>query len=178
METIKEIWYNMMTAWYNLKWFFHNIKVFWKILWKYRDWDYAYLIDVNTVCLTQLANRIEKGNEDKWASSKKVAKIRELITLLNRDIEDEYLIKYKEQISKGKTTYRKVFEQAEIEKRKNAKAMFQILLGQDPKKFNEKYKKALEQLKTEHPETDTTKIGNYDVWVQLFDGSGIESWWD
>ena len=178
METIKEILDDMVRAWYNLKWFFHNIKVFWKILWKYRDWDYAYLIDVNTVCLTQLANRIEKGNEDKRASSKKVAKIRELITLLNRNIEDEYLIKYKEQISKGKTTYQKVFEQAEIEKRKNAKAMFQILLGQDPKKFNEKYKKALEQLKTEHPETDTTKIGNYDVWVQLFDGSGIESWWD
>ena len=119
METIKEIWYNMIKAWYNLKWFFHNInlkwffhniKVFWKILWKYRDWDYAYLIDVNTVCLTQLANRIEKGNEDKRVSSKKVAKIRELITLLNRDIVDEYLIKYREQISKGKITYRKVFE--------------------------------------------------------------------
>ena len=36
--------------------------------------------------------------------------------------------------------------------------MLQILLGQDQKKFNEKYKKTLKQLKTEPPETDTTKI--------------------
>lgn len=178
MKKIQEIWANMKTAWYNLKWFFHNIRVFWEILWKYRDWDYAYLIDVNTVCLTQLANRIEKGSEDKRASSKKVAKIRELIDLLNRDVEEEYLAKYEEQIRKGKIPYRKVIEKVEIEKRKNIKAMFQIILGQDPKKFNEKYKKELEQLKTEPPETDTNKINNYDVWVQLFDGSGIESWWD
>lgn len=173
------IWDNLKTAWYNLKWFFHNIKVFWKTLWEYRDWDYAYLIDVNTVCLTQLANRIEKGFEDKRSASKKVAKIRELIALLNRDVEDEYLTKYEEQVAKGEITYKEVFEQAEIEKRKNAKSMFQIILGQDPKKFDEKYRKALENFKTEHPEIDKTKMeDNYDIWVQIFDGSGIESWWE
>lgn len=170
------IWDNLKTTWYNLEWFFHNLKVFWKTLWNYRDWDYEYLIDVNTVCLTQLANRIERGDEDPRSASKKVEKIRELVTLLNRDIEDEFLTKYEKQIEKGEMTYQQVFDEAEIEKRKNAKAMFRIVLGQDPEKFRKKYDEALEKHAKENPEFG--KDNFYEVWSQLFDGTGIESWWE
>lgn len=175
------IWYNLKTGWYNLTWFFHNIKVFWKTLWDYRDWDHQYAIDAYIVCLEQLANRIENGFEEKRSASKKVQKIHELIELLKIDIEDVITETWNSGIDKGED-HEKLYDKCQKIPIEHKKKILRILEGQDPKKFEKKYQEELEKFKKEHPEKDSKfyhGVGdNYDIWVNLFDGSGVESWWE
>lgn len=175
------IWDNLEIGWYNLTWFFHNIKLFWKTLWEYRDWGHQYAVDVYIVCLEQLAKRIENGFEESRSASKKVQKIHELIELLKVDTDDLYTETWNNGIKNGEDP-EKLRDKCQTLTWEHKKKIFRLLSGQDPKKFNKKYKEAVEKFKKENSDKDCKpnlrSDDTYDIWVNLFDGSGAESWWE
>ena len=137
-----DLWVPITDIWYNTCWIFINIRTFWGTLWNYRDWDFAYIRDVNIILLAKLANRIENGIEDERSAKKKVAKIRELIELLKHDIYDETTEDILNGRKKGKPE--EELKIAALEKQWNHKRKIaSIFMGQDPKKFAKKYEKIL-----------------------------------
>ena len=169
------VWTTLKDKYYDTTWFFHNLKTFWKTLCDFRDWDYEYIIDVYVTCLEQLAKSIINGPEEKRSANKKVAMIREVIRLLKADVDEEYLKKYEEQLKNNEITYTQVFNEANTQRRKNLQAAFNIIIGQDPEKFDKKYQNAITKWTKKH---NNQKPDRYEIWLDLYDGSGIENWWE
>lgn len=192
------IWRNVSDWWYNTKWFFHNIIVFRPILKIWRDWDYEYQVKLFKFGLEQLAVAIEHGHEVEESRDKKVKAIRELIAELEYDYEDAMFDKYKrgerynEQIEKitkykdGSVSFKykeskkidqenkRYFKAVEKARKDHYQKIFNLILGQDKdyivKEVNKRYDALTEE---EKKIIDKGKI--YD---ELFDGSGIEGWWE
>lgn len=169
--------YKVSDFFYDLKWFFRNLKNFKKQLWNFRSYDFAFVIDMLICSLKQLADSIENGHEEECSKVKKVAKIRELIDLLQHDIDDDMHDVYK--TMKDKDT-----DSALINKECNkvyhdyCKKIFEIIEGQNTYTLSEKVNKIL---KKKHPDKELKNIPYsewYDEWVNQFDGSGYTGWWD
>jgi len=189
------IWQNVRDWWIDTKWYFSNLKLFQPMIKSWRSWDYQYRVDLFVFGLEQLVNTIEYyGNEENKSRNKKIAAIKELIAEIKRDYEeeiderftrDEYLekiVKY----SDGSVAFKYKNDETIIkakERRVNAlkrahKAhydkIFKLILGQDNDKLNQMVKEKYESLSEE----EKKNFNSYDAYVELFDGSGIEGWWD
>lgn len=168
-----DVWVPVKDVWYDTQWFFMNLKTFWKTLWHYRDWDYEYIVDILIVLFNKLASRIEQGNEEHISASKKVAAIRSLVRELERDVDEETsLLEEKSIITRFEWGI--AYDKIQKERLRN---IFRLIEGQDDDEFREKYLAAQEKWKTEHgKEPNSNEL--YDIWVELFDGSGIGGWWE
>lgn len=169
--------YKIQDFFYNLKWFFRNLKNFRKQLWNFRSWDYSFAIDMFICCLQQLANSIEEGHKDKRSVTKKVEKIRELIDLLQHDIDDDLYNVYRTMKDEG-------FDSSLINKECNkvyhdyCKKIFEIIEGQNTYVLSEKVNKIL---KKKYPDKELKDIPQeewHEEYIKLFDGSGYSGWWD
>lgn len=157
----------------NIWWFLGNIWRFRKELYGHRPWDYMYSLSIFRCSLEQLCDNIEKyGNEIEIARFKKIEKMKRAIEILKWHENDSFLelaekqmdIKYKYGKIIGetnditdderKTNLDLMSLSFEIE-RNSFNELFEILKGQDYKMFNR------------------------DVdFNTLFDGTGINTWWD
>lgn len=157
MEKIKEIYYNFIT-------FFRNLKLFWKVLRTYHWWDYQYVIDANIVMFKDMAEHFEK--EGTHISNKKVAaNIRELVELLEKDIETEAYEKYKSIEDIDKRSFK---ERSMIDNHK--KKIARLLFGPTYKQRcaqQDKVRQAIEQ-----------GMSQEEAILKYIDYSGIENWWD
>ena len=137
---------------YKVKWFFSNLKRFWTTLWEYRTWDYAYSFVLFADSLEWLATQIENGPEDERSVKKKVTAIRELVSLI-RDLvdEDDFGLNYSDfrDVAEFNKEYIRI-------KDEHLNRIYQILRGQN-------YELHFE---------------DYDEWVEKFDGTGYEGWWE
>lgn len=148
----------------NIATFFRNLKLFWKILRTYHWWDYQHVIDANIVMFKDMAEHFEK--EGSHISNKKVAaNIRELVGLLEKDIEIEAYEKFKH--IKDTNEYSKL-ERAMIDNHK--KKIARLLFGPTYKQRcvqQDKVRQAIEQGMTQE-----------EAILKYIDYSGIENWWD
>ena len=192
---VYRIGWNVRDWWIDTKWYFSNLKRFQPMIKSWRSWDYHYQVDLFVFGLEQLANTIEYyGYEEEKSRNKKIAAIKELIDEIKRDYEvevderfprDEYLekiVKY----SDGSVSFNyKDDEAIEKTKKHHANALkkarkahydkiFKLILGQDDDKLNQMVKEKYESLSEE----EKKNFNSYDAHVELFDGSGIEGWWD
>ena len=192
---VYSIGWNVRDWWINTKWYFSNLKCFQPIIKSWRSWDYHYQVDLFVFGLEQLANTMEYyGYEEEKSRNKKIATIKELIDEIKRDYEvevderfprDEYLekiVKY----SDGSVSFKyKDDETVEKDKERHTNALkkarkahynkiFKLILGQDNDKLNQMVKEKYESLS----EDEKKNFDSYDAYVELFDGSGIEEWWD
>lgn len=89
MRLFSEIWFCLdyyliyvPSCWISdIKWFFRNLKRFWKTLWNFRNFDYAYVIDLFIVGLRALKEGLIHEEDNKRKLKQK--KISELIVLLH-----------------------------------------------------------------------------------------------
>ena len=199
-ERVKDFFeYNIGWAisewWNNIKWYFSNLKRFHPIIRTWRSWDYQYQVDLFVFGLEQLANTMEyHGNEEEKSRNKKIAAIKSLIDEIKRDYveetekhfnQDKYLkriVKY----SDGSVLFNYEDTEAKLkdaEKYNNAlkkarkahyNKIFKLILGQDNDKISQMVKEKYESLSEE----EKKNFDSYDAYVELFDGSGIEGWWD
>lgn len=169
--------YKVQDFFYNIKWFFINIMNFRKQLWNFRSYDFSFVIDMLVCCLQQLADSIENGHEEERSASKKVAKIRELIYLLQNDIDDDLYNVYK-------TMKDESIDSSLINKECNkvyhdyCKKIFEIIEGQNTYILSEKVNKIL---KKKYPDKELKDIPQeewHEEYIKLFDGSGYSGWWD
>jgi hypothetical protein len=128
-------------------------------------------------CLEQIANSIENGHEEERSAAKKVVKIRELIDLLrysNDCLDDELYDLYDKLRKEGKTNNEIAAESYKFYHEFYEK-IFTILKGQDHSVICRKCDAILEEKYNgkNYPHDEW-----YDEYVNLFDGSGANEWWD
>lgn len=167
IDTVHEIYdFFVYTVWkngirelyYKLKWYFKNLFLFQKQLWYWRPWDYKYQMELFAFGLDQLANAMENGSEERTSANKKIAACRELSRQLKRDVEDE--IEWSKDIPNSE--YAEKVRKATNERYDE---IHRLMKGQD---IND-YKNNVEH---------QTQDEKYQHYVDWFDGSGIETWWD
>lgn len=188
--------------WRNMKWYLRNIRKFLHLAKEWRPWDYRYQVDLFKFGLTELADYIDKrGNEEDVSRTKKIAAITKLIAELDRDYEHEVYEKYHRHEQFGKDVKKIVeyedgsisfsFNEDEETKKKNEiynkalikarkehyNTIFKLILGQDNEKLWKEVDKKFAEL-PEEEQKDPHQTKHYKIYAQLFDGSGIEGWWD
>lgn len=171
---MKDLWFNIkFYLWekpkdwyYNVKWFFKNLWRFRKQLWNYRTWDYSYCVGLFADSLEWLSEQIKNGHEEERSATKKSFALNELVMLLRKIYDDDDFGCMNdffdgEHITVSGDEYHK-----EYMKRRNKvlNRIQRIIKGQDEKVF--------ESLK------DSDIVDHYDKWVELFDGTGYEGWWE
>ena len=188
------LWGSISDWFYNTKWFFKNLRTFMPILKSWRSFDYHYQVDLFVFGLKQLAQALEYyGNEIEAPRTKRIKAINELVAELEHDYEDDVYNRLKHQTNPIKTITEysdgsvcfEYIDSDEIKKhnkkyidtlRKERKAhfnkIFKIIEGQDNDKLGEETNKIL----AEKPENDPRTFE--DIYNELFDGTGIEGWWD
>lgn len=141
--------------WYfNIKWGIKNYILFSKQIWNWRPWDGRFQEDLFAFGLEQVKKAIENGNEERASANKKIKALEEVIFQIRRDIDDE--IKFDRE-HETLDEYSKRYHTARIER---YDTIAKLIKGQDPFEYkdNDGY--------------------DYDSYVEWFDGSGIEGWWD
>ena len=189
---VYRIGWNVRDWWINTKWYFSNLKRFQPIIKSWRSWDCQYQVNLFVFGLKQLADAMKYyGNEEEKSCNKKITAIKALIDEIERDYEEEVnkcfsldkqlekIIKYSdgsvafnykddETITKRHANALKKARKAHYDK------IFKLILGQDDDKLNQMVKEKYESL----TEEEKKNFNSYDAYVELFDGSGIEGWWD
>ena len=169
--------YRITDFYYDVKWFFRNLKNFRKQLWNFRSWDHDHAVNMYICCLEQIAKSIENGHEEERSATKKVEKIRELIELLEYSkerLEDEMFDLYDKLKKEGKTDNEIASESYKFY-HEFCEKIFTILKGQDPSIL---YRKCDAILEEKYGGKEYPKGSWYDEYVNLFDGSGANVWWD
>ena len=169
-----DVWrFGIKDTYYNIKWFFHNLKVFWKTLWKWRSWDYSYINDTHIMMLEQLANQIKNGDEEKRSAHLKYYAIQSLIRELKRNIEDEaWAIKEQKNLNYEETS--KLYDSMLDE---HFKKIFRLMRGQDESTVNAQIWSLRDNFKKTHGHEPNMEE-SYDIWVSVFDGTGVGGWWE
>ena len=170
---VYDIWENLTDAYHNTKWFFRNLKVFWSTLWDWRPWDHSYAKDVYCMMLEQLARQIETGFEEKRSADKKVRAIRALIKELSRDIDDEVMTIMQEK----HLPIEKVNQLRYGMMSHHITEISRMLRGQSPYVIDIKLAFQAENFEKEHGRKPTPSE-LYDMQVDLYDGTGVEGWWE
>ena len=197
-------WYVITMWYYNTKQYIKNIVYFNKMMKEWCPWDSQSQLTLFAFGLEALANHIEQhGREIDVSRKKKIAAIRRLVELLRTDYEDDVNDKYfcagEEDVITHVTEYadgstgfevrdqaskkikEKSWKRYKKEHRKAREAyydeIFRLIKGQDSYKLNDTVdakigeKRDDETYEQYHERRDK-------FYYDLFDGTGIEGWWD
>lgn len=163
-KILKDLWFNIKfyCIWkpedwyYNIKWFFKNLWRFKRILWEYRTWDFSYCNNLFANSLDWLADQIKNGHEEVRSANKKVSAIKELASLIRRLTDDDDFGLEEPFINK-EISIDEYDKRRKHTRKEYLDRIYRIIYGQE----NEKYDKT-----------------DYNKWVENFDGTGYEGWWD
>lgn len=178
MQNIKDffvytVWRNGIYEFiYNIKYFISNFWNFRKQLWQFRQYDYEFAILMFSRSLELLKESIKNGSEERQSANKKIQKIDELIELLAKHIDDECDNLYTE-CSKGNITKDERDIEIDRIRHEHYSKIFSIIEGQS----NIKLVKEVNNELKDHPNKDDHAVW-YSTYIDKFDGSGIEGWWD
>ena len=199
---VYSIGWNLRYWWYDTKWFFRNIRKFLKLAKDWRPWDYNYQVDLFKFGLTELADYMDRyGHEVDVTRTKKIAAIRELVEELGRDYEDEVSEKYGRHDAFGESVKQiveyedgsvmfdfkedeetkkkeKEYEEAVVQARKeHYDKIHRLIVGQDMEQLYEESNAKFAALPPEEQE-DPHYTKRHEIYAELFDGTGLEGWWD
>lgn len=196
------IGWNFRDRWHDIKWFFKNLRKFLKLANEWRPWDYTYQVDLFKFGITELANYMERyGHEVEVVRSKKIQAMRDLVDEIEHDYEGELNERFKDtrhfgddvkqivEYEDGSVMFdfndnkernektKEYYEALSAERMNHYSKIFKLILGKSDRylqhEVEERYKALPEE---EQNDPDWTK--RYDIYAELFDGSGIEGWWD
>lgn len=160
------LWEKPKDWYYNMKWLFKNLWNFRKELWNFRSWDFSYCIEMFARSLELLSEQIENGHEERRSAIKKTIAINELVMQL-RKLSDDNDFGCSDEFFDEKGLTIPIDEYSRIYTKRRNKTLNRIhrlLKGQDVKEFE-----------------GVTMFGGedeYDKWVEKFDGTGYEGWWE
>ena len=189
--------WNVRDWFIGIKWYFSNLKRFQPMIKSWRTWDYKYQVDLFVFGLKQLVDTIERyGHEEDVSRNKKITAIKSLIAEIELDYQDivdkrfsdmrkiyfDKIAKYSDgsvsHICRDEESYEKDRERYYAALKRTRKAhydkIFKLIIGQDEDKLHQMVKAKYETLSEE----EKKKFNHYEAYVELFDGSGIEGWWD
>jgi hypothetical protein len=160
--------------WFDFKQGCKNIKMFWRVIWRFKPWDYAYQLQLWRASLVPLRDAIQAGNEVEVPRLKKVAKIQRCIDLIDRIQANDYfalaeaelgeLVEFDLAIEYHVVKLRKIMDLSEKMAEDDWSELWRILQGQRFTEFLMMHEKL--------------KSTNHDAYDDWFDGSGMKTWWD
>ena len=187
--------------WINTKWYLSNLRTFRPILKEWRSYSYTYQVDLFKFGIKQLAEAKEYyGNEVPESRHKRIEAMNALIKEIERDYEQDLrdrmnydssskatkVVKYSdgsvsfkydetdEEKQKTEQFYKALAEERKVHYNK----IFSLIIGQDDESIKEEVDKRI----TAMPEEKIQSMSKNDLYRQVYnevwDGSGIEGWWD
>ena len=161
---IKHYFCHKPMEWFmNMKWFFKNLWKFKEDLWRFRSWDFLYCLDIFATSLSALSDQIESGFEEDEAKMKKVLAINELILLLRQiSVGNDYGC-YDDLVN-GKIKPKEYSDEVKKRKQEILSRINHLIIGQSNEDFDSV--------------RDKDGTLTYQNWVNLYDGSGFEGWWE
>jgi len=187
--------------WHNMRWYFSNLKRFHNILRTWRSFDYSYQIDLFKFGIQELAKAKKYyGNEYEEHCNKKIEAMNALVAEIERDYEEDVKQRlnydYK---SKGKVTKyangdvcfhgdnskerekeaKRYYTEVAKERKLHYQKIFDLIIGQDNDDIEKEIRKRFNALQ-DKPKKGTPEYSKLytKFWNEVWDGSGIESWWD
>lgn len=164
--------------------FFRNIWLFRKSLYRFKWWDYSFMLTFMKENLDVMSEKFEKyGLEEKVSKAKKVEKMKRASFLLNNFIEENFLFQAEDEL--GELIHRKF----EFESVPDKPGFMQLIDNQptDEKEYNKKIFDRAREIEEEQwaelweifKGTDKPKYDHKkDNWGDWYDGTGIRNWWD
>ena len=187
--------------WIDTKWYFRNLRTFQPILKEWRSYNYHYQVDLFKFGIKQLAEALEYyGNEVPESRHKRIAAMNELIKEIDRDYEHDlkekmnydYLSKSEKVVkySDGSISFQS--EDTEEEKRKTEEfykalvnerkehynKIFSLIIGQDDDEIKKEVERRIAAISEEEKQSISKSELYHQVYNEVWDGSGIEGWWD
>lgn len=166
---------NLKWRWYNFKQGCKNIKTFWRVIWRFKPWDYDYQLQLWKTSLVPLRDAIQQGNEVDVTRLKKVAKIQRCIDLMDRIHADDYFELAEAEL--GETV--EIIDVAPELRVDKIRRVRELSVQMDEADWTELWKTLQGQRVTEFimisDKSDMDRETAYETW---FDGSGMKTWWD
>ena len=161
--------------WFDFKQGCKNIMTFWRVIWRFKPWDYGYQLQLWRASLVPLRNAIQAGNEVEAMRLKKVAKIQRCIDLIDRIQANDYFALAEAELGETveildiATEYRidkfkRVATLAENMEERDWMELWKTLQGQRYIEFEMMHEKL--------------DIKSDEAYITWFDGSGMKTWWD
>lgn len=185
--------------WWNTKWYFHNLRIFHPILKEWRSYNYEYQVDLFKFGIKQLIKAKETyGNEYLPDAEKRIGAMKALVAEIERDYAEDVrkrtnydhrnggrVTKHadgsvcfhndNEEYNKQSDNY---FEEVKKERKAHYQRIFDLIIGQDSEWLSQEVDRRIaampEEEKNAFPEAEL----RHKMYMEVWDGSGIEGWYD
>ncbi len=185
--------------WRNMKWYFHNLKTFQPILKTWRSYDYHYQVDLFKFGIEQLIKAKEYyGNECAEDAEKRIGAMRALIAEIDRDYEEEVRERLNYDYRRGgrvteyadgsvcfhhddeesNNEYHKLFEEIAKERKLHYQKIFDLIIGQDDEDIKKEIERRMAAMSEEEKNSMSEGELYRKLYMEVWDGSGIEGWYD
>ena len=185
--------------WRNMKWYFHNLKTFQPILKTWRSYDYHYQVDLFKFGIEQLIKAKEYyGNECAEDAEKRIGAMRALIAEMDRDYKDEVYERLNfERRNSGRVTeyadgsvcfhhdrvgyedeWHNLFEEIAKERKLHYQKIFDLIIGQDEEDIKKEIERRMAAMSEEEKNSMSEGELYRKLYMEVWDGSGIEGWYD
>ena len=185
--------------WWNVKWYCRNLKTFQPVLRTWRSFDYRYQVDLFKFGIEQLIKAKEYcGNERLDDAEKRISAMRALIAEIDRDYEAEVRerMKFVRKNSGRVTKYadgsvcfhhdregyedelHKLFEEIAKERKLHYQKIFDLIIGQDQHDIEKEIERRIAAMSEEEKKSISKAELYRKVYMSVWDGSGIEGWYD
>lgn len=185
--------------WWNMKWYFHNLKTFQPVLKTWRSFDYRFQVDLFKFGIEQLIKAKEYyGNERLEDAEKRIGAMRALIAEIDRDYEDEVRERMNiDRRNSGRVTkyadgsvcfhhdregyedeLNNLFEEIAKERKLHYQKIFDLIIGQSREDIEEEIERRIAAISEEEKKSMSKAELYRKVYMDVWDGSGIEGWYD
>lgn len=185
--------------WINTKWYFHNLRTFQPVLKTWRSFDYHYQVDLFKFGIEQLIKAKEYyGNELAEDAEKRIGAMKALIAEIDRDYDEEVRerIKFDRRNSGRVTKYadgsvcfhhdsegykdelHKLFEEIAKERKLHYQKIFDLIIGQSKEDIEKEMERRIAMMPEKEKQSMSKAELNHKVYMEVWDGSGIEGWYD
>jgi len=185
--------------WIDTKCYFSNLKTFQPILKNWRSFDYRYQVDLFKFGIEQLIKAKEYyGLECAEDAEKRIGAMKALITEIDRDYEKEVRerLNFDCKDSGRVTEYadgsvcfhhdrdgyeddlHNLYEEMEKERKLHYQKIFDLIIGQDQKDIKKEVERRIAAMSEDEKKSMSEGELYHKVYMDVWDGSGIEGWWD
>ena len=185
--------------WWNIKWYFHNLITFQPVLKTWRSFSYHYQVDLFKFGIKQLIKAKEYyGNEYQVDAEKRIGAMKALIAEIERDYEEDVRerINYHHRNGGRVTKYadgsvcfhnddeehnkqtHNYFEEVKNERKAHYQKIFDLIIGQDDEWISQEVDRRIAAMPEEEKKSIPEDELRRKVYNEIWDGSGIEGWYD
>lgn len=185
--------------WWNMRWYFSNLRRFQPILKTWRSYDYHFQVDLFKFGIEQLIKAQKQyGNERSEDAEKRIGAMKALIAEIDRDYEEEVRERLNYDYRRGgrvteyadgsvcfhnddeesNNEYHKLSEEIAKERKLHYQKIFDLIIGQDDEDIKKEIERRMAAMSEEEKKSMSEGELYRKLYMEVWDGSGIEGWYD